>query len=474
MYAPQDPPHVLGLDINCTDGEKLPPTSTDLSSDEVLPWFTSHPSGPAPALRLLVLANHSPTSSPTWLSEPRFTEAVTKHAIWCPDAYLDLLATPSGGCAALLSEPWCFVLRTPSDDDGPACSLALSRRGHVVKGIYTYQSRGHLSPTGTPAFDPLALLETETIQSGWRSTGLQIIALPLAIAKAHARYIAFSLNTALTTISRLEAEITHYTPSPSSHPASAAADPTPHWTHTLHTLSTALLALERRARLQSQLLTSISLLTATHPHFKTHPVYPPLAPLHSALSAWHFDLATLPRRIANARSAITFLLQQRNAALNLRIAEASREMTQAALRDNATMKAIAILTMVFLPSMAVATFLSMSMFSWSGGGGGGGPGGEEVGSKWLWVFFAVAGPLTGGVVGGWWVWTRRFERGFVEKWGAVEVGVVVRDGDGGREERGVGGYEGDGRASAGTRVGSGVDEGVEMEVVRAGGKGGDC
>ncbi|KAK0883838.1 hypothetical protein LTR87_002316 [Friedmanniomyces endolithicus] len=394
MYAPQNPPHVLGLDINCTDGQKLPPTSTDLSSDEVLPWFTSHPSGPAPALRLLVLANHSPTSSSTWLSEPRFTEAVTKHAIWCPDAYLDLLATPSGGCAALLSEPWCFVLRTPSDDNGPACSLALSRRGHVVKGIYTYQSRGHLSPSSssTPAFDPLALLETETIQSGWRSTGLQIISLPLAIAKARARYIATSLTTALATISRLETEITHHTPSQPP----TTADPTPNWTHTLHLLTTTLLALERRARLQSQLLTSISSLTSLHPHYKAHPTYSPLAPLHSLSESWAFDLITLPRRIANARAAITFLLQQRNAALNLRIAEASREMTQAALRDNATMKAIAILTMVFLPSMAVATFLSMSMFSWSSAGGGGG----EVGSKWLWVFFAVAGPLTGGLWGG--------------------------------------------------------------------------
>ena len=87
-------------------------------------------------------------------------------------------------------------------------------------------------------------------------------------------------------------------------------------------------------------------------------------------------------------------------------------------------------------------------------------------------FFRGGGAVDGGVVGGWWVWTRRFERGFVEKWGAVGVGVVVRDGDGGREERGVGGYEGDGRASAGTREGSGVDEGVEMEVVRAGSKGG--
>ncbi|KAK0288060.1 hypothetical protein LTR91_008520 [Friedmanniomyces endolithicus] len=462
MYAPHNPPHVLGLDINCTDGQKLPPTSTDLSSDEVLPWFTSHPSGPAPALRLLVLANHSPTSSPTWLSEPRFTETVVNHAIWCPDAYLDLLATPSGGCAALLSEPWCFVLRTPSDDDGPACSLALSRRGHVVKGIYTYQSRGHLYPSSssTPAFDPLALLDTETIQSSWRSTGLQIIALPLAIAKVHARYIATSLNSALSSISRLETEITHYTPSSSPSPTPS---PTPHWTHTLHTLTTTLLALERRARLQSQLLTSISLLTATHPHFKSHPVYPPLAPLHSALSAWQFDLATLPRRIASSRAAITFLLQQRNAGLNLRIAEASREMTQAALRDNATMKAIAILTMVFLPSMAVATFLSMSMFSWSSGG--------EVGSKWLWVFFAVAGPLTGGVVGGWWVWTRRFERGFVEKWGAVGggEGCGVRD-----AESEVRRYRGDGRGPFGA-TGDGRDgvEEVEMEaVVVVGSKGG--
>ncbi|KAK3075839.1 hypothetical protein LTR53_000541 [Teratosphaeriaceae sp. CCFEE 6253] len=433
-YAEQNPTDVLGLDISCTDGPDIPPTITGLSRSEVEGWFTSHPSGPAPAIRLLVLDNHDSTA-------PAYTEPVIRHAIWTPDAYLTLLASSGGGCAALLDDPWCFVLQTPRDA-GPACSLALSRHGHVVKGLYSYDSKGFRTATGGDPFEPRALMQGERIQSGWRSTGLQIISLPLALAKAHALYIAAALRELLRTVSAAERALGHHAPGTTT----TALDP---WNLRLHACATQLLDLERRVRLQCQLLAAIATLTATHPHYKTRP-YPPLAPLHSQHETWAFDLTTLPRRLENLRSAIATARDQRTTALQLSIAVSSRAMAEAARRDTATMRTIALLTMLFLPSTAVATFFSMGMFDWSARGGRGMlPGG------WLWVFFAVAGPLTGGVVG-WWLWVvRRGERGVVGREGDVERGELLGDRDGnGVEDVEAGGWE---------RRGEEVD-GLEMTV----------
>ncbi|KAK5728926.1 hypothetical protein LTR15_002067 [Elasticomyces elasticus] len=392
-YAKENPSSVLGLDISCTDGGTDPPVSTELRDNEVHEWFTSYPDNAAPALRVLVLHDQKPAPN-SWLSTPRYTEAVVRHAIWRPEAYIDLLPNRGGGCAIFLDDPCCFVLQTPNDD-GPACSFALSKHGHVVKGIYTYQSKGHRTSEGAHLFDPVSAMQGEHIQSGWRSTGMQIVVLPQAIAKVHARYIASELGETLDMMSSVEHLISRYN-------ASQITDLAV-WGQKLHTCSTRILDLERRARFQAQVFAAIESMTMTHQHYKNKP-WPPLAPLKSQLECWTFDFETLPRRIENARSAINSFVQQRNEQLNLSIAQSSRQMTEAALRDNATMKTIAILTMVFLPSTAVATFFSMSMFNWSAESG------DRLETKWLWVFFAVAVPLTGLVLAFWYWWARRYER----------------------------------------------------------------
>ena len=71
------------------------------------------------------------------------------------------------------------------------------------------------------------------------------------------------------------------------------------------------------------------------------------------------------------------------------------------MADSASMKSIAVLTMVFLPGTAVASFFSMSLFNWSSDGEKG------LSSRWLWVFFVVAVPLTIAVLVLWYVWVRR-------------------------------------------------------------------
>lgn len=51
--------------------------------------------------------------------------------------------------------------------------------------------------------------------------------------------------------------------------------------------------------------------------------------------------------------------------MSLEIAEASRHMAELALSENASTKTIAIITMIFLPGTAVASFFSVGMFDWS-------------------------------------------------------------------------------------------------------------
>lgn len=205
--ASENPISAFGLDINCTDGSALPPhVQRFTSSDQVLPWFSAHPDGAAPAIRLLCLSDVSDsrivplrqatTGNNACATQSRlpFTKEVIDHALWGADVYRDLTTQQAGGCIALLDDPHRFLLQTPSND-GPFCSLAMSKRGVVVKGVYLFSNQ---------IFDPLKVVERETIQSGWRSTGLQIISLPQAIAKAYGRYVSKCLSDVVATVTEIE------------------------------------------------------------------------------------------------------------------------------------------------------------------------------------------------------------------------------------------------------------------------------
>lgn len=394
-YASEDPTTAFGLDISCTDGPASPPqTQNFTSSDQVHSWFSSHPAGSAPAIRLLCLPRTDGTvfrdatrELSTWQANIPFAKQVMEHALWNPKVYLDFAANRTGGCAALLDEPWRFILQTPADNE-PFCSLAMSRHGVVIKGICLYDD---------DSLDPKVLLENESIQSGWRATGLQIISLPQAIAKANALHISRKLFEIQSEVAKVEVELLY------------SGGPTRRKPQSLYTLARALqsqsavlVELERRARFQKQIIAAIESVTAASRHGSSP--WPPLAPIKSQMESWEFDFQTAPKRIDNARGTITTLIQQRNEETNLEIAESSRRMTEAAMQDSASMKTIAILTMVFLPGTAVASFFSMSMFDWSAESGSG------LASRWVWVFFVVATPLTGLVLLAWYLWGKRKER----------------------------------------------------------------
>ncbi|KAK5118748.1 hypothetical protein LTR85_007954 [Meristemomyces frigidus] len=403
-YASDNPTHAFGLDISCTDGPALPPkVERFTSSDQVLTWFSAHPDGPAPAIRLLCLPDvfdtdivptrqvRSNNDAPEAHARFPLTKEVIDHALWGAEVYRDLSMSRAGGCFALIDDPHRFILQIPSDD-GPFCSLALSKRGIVVKGVYLFSD---------DTFDPENMIEHETIQSGWRSKGLQIISLPQAIAKAHARYISECLSMVVGTVTEIETELLYAEIEVDRQQKSLYR-----LTRTLQGNSASLMNLERRARFQKQVVAAIECITMATSGRGGPGVtpWPALAPIKSQLDSWEYEFEVMPKRIENARSTITTLIQQRNEELNLDIAESSRRMTEAAMQDSASMKTIAILTMVFLPGTAVASFFSMSMFDWSADDG------NALATRWLWIFFVVAAPLTIAVLGIWYVLAKRKER----------------------------------------------------------------
>ncbi|KAI4171626.1 MAG: hypothetical protein LQ343_004104 [Gyalolechia ehrenbergii] len=96
-------------------------------------------------------------------------------------------------------------------------------------------------------------------------------------------------------------------------------------------------------------------------------------------------------------------MQQEDSITSRAIALDSKKLAEASIRDSSSMKAIAVLTMVFLPSTAVATIFSMGPF-WTNE-----PGSVLSVSSEFWLYWAVALPLTTVVMVIWqtWLWIYR-------------------------------------------------------------------
>ncbi|KAH7400318.1 hypothetical protein BKA64DRAFT_708005 [Cadophora sp. MPI-SDFR-AT-0126] len=82
---------------------------------------------------------------------------------------------------------------------------------------------------------------------------------------------------------------------------------------------------------------------------------------------------------------------------NYRIAEQSRDIARDSKRDPSAMKAIAVLTMVFLPGTFVAAFFAMPLFDWQAPA-------HAVLSSRFWIYWAVTIPATAMVLVVWRIW----------------------------------------------------------------------
>ncbi|KAI8710926.1 hypothetical protein NCS52_01521400 [Fusarium sp. LHS14.1] len=100
----------------------------------------------------------------------------------------------------------------------------------------------------------------------------------------------------------------------------------------------------------------------------------------------------LAKRAEAQMQASLNLMAQRDNALNLK-------STEAALRDSSDMRAIAWVTLAFLPATFMATFFSTSFFNFEQEG-------RHV-SDWLWLYCVIAVSLTICVLAGWALWIRR-------------------------------------------------------------------
>nr|OQO23691.1 hypothetical protein B0A51_11835 [Rachicladosporium sp. CCFEE 5018] len=216
-----------------------------------------------------------------------------------------------------------------------------------------------------------------------------MVAVPTAFLRRHVAWLSTQLNAVTSKLSEIETALS--APPTRSHEPNLQA-----LNHALHTLSTRLHVLHRRANFESQTLSTIqSLYFASR--YGSHTPYAPLSPLRNTIESRTFDLTALPARISAARETINTLIHQRNQTLHLEVAESSQRIAEATLSDAASMRVIAVLTMCFLPGTAVAGIFGMGMF-------------QDLGWKWIWVYFVVTVPLTIGVLGVWWVWLRRMRK----------------------------------------------------------------
>ncbi|EWC45153.1 hypothetical protein DRE_06041 [Drechslerella stenobrocha 248] len=118
-------------------------------------------------------------------------------------------------------------------------------------------------------------------------------------------------------------------------------------------------------------------------------------------STLRHDLDTVPEKIRFQHAMI-------DGKINITIAHNSGLAANAARRDSSFMKTIAIITLLFLPGTFVAAVFSMSMFTWESDG-------SVVVSRHLWLYFAIAVPLTLVVMIIWVLWTLRGEKDYRKK-----------------------------------------------------------
>jgi hypothetical protein len=111
-------------------------------------------------------------------------------------------------------------------------------------------------------------------------------------------------------------------------------------------------------------------------------------------------------------------MAQEDNALNARMAVAST-------RDSASMKALAVITALFLPGEFIGTLFGMSMFDWlapsedddeqttkAGAGGAAGDEPDDILSKQFWVYWVIAIPLTLFIIFVWRAWWVNQDRYF--------------------------------------------------------------
>ena len=121
--------------------------------------------------------------------------------------------------------------------------------------------------------------------------------------------------------------------------------------------------------------------------------------LQQLLNGLHARSVAVEARLKNELNLAINLVAQQETAATVRISKAARS-------DGAAMRAVAVITLLFLPSTFVSTIFSMTFFSFSPGG----PGERQswVVSDKIWIYWLFTVPLTIVALLTWLWWQRRY------------------------------------------------------------------
>ncbi|THZ74320.1 hypothetical protein D6C85_03555 [Aureobasidium pullulans] len=121
------------------------------------------------------------------------------------------------------------------------------------------------------------------------------------------------------------------------------------------------------------------------------------------------------KRLASEQTLLSNMISQRDSEETKKLSISSGEIAVATAVDSEAMKSIALVTMTFLPATFVTAFLGMNFFTVNSEK----PEGHLKSSKDVWIFFAVAVPLTIVVLllYRWWQIRRANRKGDIEKGG---------------------------------------------------------
>ncbi|KAL2039677.1 hypothetical protein N7G274_007536 [Stereocaulon virgatum] len=115
------------------------------------------------------------------------------------------------------------------------------------------------------------------------------------------------------------------------------------------------------------------------------------------INAYSDSAELMKERVLSILQLIEVGIQQDNHKLNLTLNRGMLGLAEATAIDNVTIKAVTLVTLIFLPANLVAVILSTQFFSSNNG--------FTVSPK-FWIFFAISVPLTVFTVGAWIMYSR--------------------------------------------------------------------
>ncbi|RKU47971.1 hypothetical protein DL546_003815 [Coniochaeta pulveracea] len=124
---------------------------------------------------------------------------------------------------------------------------------------------------------------------------------------------------------------------------------------------------------------------------------------------------TTLERLTIQRAALYNIIAQKESKLNLEMAGQQRRLAHASKRDSNSMKTLSLLGAIFLPATLLASVFSMTFFNFQDGA-------SEVNPQ-LWIYFAIAIPLTLLIVLIWWIWERSREKMYAKDDVDLEEGI---------------------------------------------------